>query len=436
MNRLIAGLALSLFLALPFSFTGVARAQDGPPTQATGPAAVAATPARTGTVTGQLTNGTASGTIPGSLAMMLHARDETGETVMLNGTLDQKGAFRFDNVKMQDGWIFAAMLVYNGVTFFSESVAVTPGSNQISLPLTVYETTTDASAVRIDQLHTFLDYAGGEVAVGEVYLISNASDRVVSDTVDLPDGRKASLEFALPDGASHVSFEANASTADFSMIDAAHFAASTPLQPGSGRSQVIVQYTLPYKSGMEISHPIRYPAVAVNIIERADAGVTVSGPRLAEPKTTTMGDGGKYLVYSLGTVSAPAGLTLSLNGEPNYQASGGGASTAEAAPSGLTAALERAALPIAGGVSGLTLVGLGVWWLRRAGRQATEEEDTGSGPPAPSAGQADWTGVLQAIALLDAAHERGEVPEADYTEQRTALKAQARAILQAEQTGN
>ncbi len=437
MKKLIAGLALSLLLSLSFSFARVVRAQDGQPTQAPGPTAAAATPARTGSVTGQLTNGTAGGTIPGSLAMMLHAWDEAGETLMLDGTVDEKGAFRFDNVEMQTGWTFAAMLAYNDVTFYSESAPVTPESNEISLPLTVYETSTDASAVLIAQLHTLLDYAGGEVTVGEVYVLSNASDRVVAGAVDLADGRKASLEFALPDGANKVSFEANSSKAAFSMIDAARFADSTPLQPGSGRTQVIVQYTLPYRSGMEIAHAILYPMGGVNIIQRADAGVTIAGPGLAEPTTTTMGDGGSYLVYALGPVPALAGVTLTLTGEPNYQAIDGAAPAAGAAsPSGLAAGLQRAALPIAGGALGLTLVGLGVWWLRRAGRQETEEEDSGHEPATGSAGHADWTGVLHAIAQLDAAHERGEIPEADYAEQRTAMKAQARAVLQAEQTGN
>jgi len=36
----------------------------------------------------------------------------------------------------------------------------------------------------------------------------------------------------------------------------------------------------------------------------------------------------------------------------------------------------------------------------------------------------------------DAAHERGEVPELDYAEQRAALKTQARGLLQIERVGD
>ncbi len=435
MKRLLPGLVLSVSLSLSLflSFAPIARAQQGGPTAEPTPASGD----RTGVVTGQLANGTAGGDVPGNLAMMLHAWDDAGETLMLDGTVKERGAFRFDNVEMQDGWTLAAMLTYNDVTFFSESETVAPASNEISLPLTVYDTTTDASAVRIAQFHAFPDYAGGEVTVAEVYVLSNTSDRVVAGAVELPDGRKASLEFALPDGANRVSFEANSSMANFSMIDAARFADATPLQPGSGRSQVIVQYTLPYKSGMEISHAIWYPVDGINIIQRADAGVTVAGPGLAEPKTTTMGDGTNYVVYALGPVPAAAGLTLTLTGKPNFQALEGAAPVTEAASqSGLTAGLEGAALPIAGGILGTTLVGLGLWWLRRAGRQETDDEELSSEPATASVGPANWTGVLQAIAQLDAAHERGEVPDADYAEQRTAWKAQARALLEVERTGH
>ncbi|MBI3361494.1 MAG: hypothetical protein HY023_10330 [Chloroflexi bacterium] len=216
---------------------------------------------RTGTVTGQIVSGTSGGGVPGGVAVILHAWDQSGETVMLDGAADSSGAFRFDDVPLQDGWTFGAMLTYNDVTFFSDFVEVKPETSELVLPLTIYETTPDASSVRISQMHAFLDFAPGEVAVSEIYILSNGSDRAVVGGTTLADGRTATLEFALPPGANKVSFKGDDSGGRF-LITPEGFADTGAVQPGEGATQIIVSYTLPYSSGMTVAHPVNYPAEA------------------------------------------------------------------------------------------------------------------------------------------------------------------------------
>ena len=149
MTKLFFALALSFLLWL--SFAGRTSAQTEMPPSAD----------RTGTVTGQIVNGTDGGKIPGGHAIMLHAWDENGETVMLDGVADSAGVFRFDEAPMKDGWVFAAMLAYNDVTFFSDGVKVQPGAKEIPLALAIYETSSDASQAWVSQYHTLLDFAPG-----------------------------------------------------------------------------------------------------------------------------------------------------------------------------------------------------------------------------------------------------------------------------------
>lgn len=422
--------ALSLAVSLALLAARPARAQDDSPTAPADP-----TPAHTGTVMGQLANGTVGGDIPGNLAVMLHAWDAAGETLMLDGQVDPAGAFRFEAVEMQAEWTFAAMLTYNDVTFFSGPAPVLPDQDQITLPLTVYETTTDTAAVRVSQLHTFLEYVGGEVTVAEVYVLSNTVDRVVAGGVTLPDGRVATLEFAVPDGANKVSFEANESKSRFGMLDAGRFADTAPLLPGEGTAQVVVDYSLPYQAGMALAHPILYPVDGLNVIQRAEAGVDITGPALAAPVTQTMGDGVRYAVYTSGELAAPAGLSLALTGRPNEVAPAAAGSSAAPVP-GLGAEPERLALPIAGGLLGLALIGGGVWWLRRSTRQDAEPEPTRAGDASTRpASDDEWNHLVRAIAELDAAHERGELADQDHAAARANLKARARDLLAAEQAG-
>ncbi len=421
MRTLLAALAIALALTLVVSDT--ARAQEGDPPANAGD--------RAGVVFGQLTNGTPGGETPGSLALMLHAWDEAGETVMLDGTADAAGAFRFENVPLQDGWTFAAMGAYNDVTYFSDFVPVLAGATELPLPFVVYETTTATAAVRISQLHTFLEFVAGEISVTEVYVLSNLGDRAVTGGVALPDGRAATLQFALPAGANKVSFKGNDSTARF-VVTADGFADIEPLLPGEASGQILVTYSLPYQTGMTIAHGLPYPVESLNLLHRAEAGVTVSGEGLNAPTEQEMGEGQRYTLYEGAAQPAGASLELTLAGRPDFLpappvAPAEPSTAGESPASDPAGVVEQLALPVSGAVFGLALLAAGVWWLRRNRAAELEPETISDGDTN------DWDGLVRTIALLDDAHERGEVSDGDYAERRSALKAQARALLAAEE---
>lgn len=411
MTRLLVVLAFSFFVSFSFIPRAVAQSETPPPS-------------RTGTVFGQIANGTQGGEIPAELALMLHAWDEQGETVMLDGKTDSSGAFRFENVPMQDGWVFAAMLSYHDVTFFSETAEVQPEIKELALPLIVYETTPDASAVRVSQMHVFLDFVSGKLTVGEIYVLSNAGDRALVGGLTLPDGKSATLQFALPAEANEVRFEGE-DTARF-VITPEGFADTGAVLPGENTAQVVVTYVLPYTSGMTFAHIVNQPVEAANVLVRADSGVTLAGDGLSEPIPREMQTGESFNIYAAGPLTPDESLAVTLSGEPSYRMADGmsGAATGASAPA-LSAIVNRWAIPIAGGLLGMALIAAGAWWWRRSVKPEAELQEVVQG--------GDWSGILQAIAALDDAHERGEVPEEAYRSRRAELRARARAILQAQE---
>ena len=413
MTKYFAAVALTLTLALPFVSNAAAQSETPPP-------------GRTGTVTGQIANGTAGGEVPSDLALMLHAWDESGETVMLDGQADASGAFRFEDVPMQDGWVFAAMLSHRDVTFFSETGEVMPETKEIALPLIVYETTPDASAVRISQMHVFLDFVPGKLTVGEIYVLSNTGDRAVVGGLPLPAkrGKTATLQFTLPAEANEVRFEGE-DTARF-VITPEGFADTGAVLPGESTAQVMVTYVLPYTSGTTFAHAVNQPVEAANILMRADAGVTLVGDGLSEPTPREMQTGETFNIYAAGPRAPGESLAVTLTGEPTYRMADGmsGAATGASAPA-LSATVNRWAIPIAGGLLGVALIAAGVWWWRRSGKPEAELQEVVQG--------GDWSGILQAIAALDDAHERGEVADDEYHLRRTELRVRARSILQAQE---
>ncbi len=406
-----------LTLTLTLTLAPRAAAQSGTPP-----------PERTGTVTGQIVNGTSGGEVPAGLAVMLHAWDEVGEAVMLDGAADLDGAFRFEDVPMKDGWVFAAMLSYNDVTFFSENGEVASQTKEIALPLTIYETTSDASTVRIAQMHAFLDFAPGELTVGEIYVLSNPGDRAVAGGLALPDNRTATLQFMLPAGVNEVGFQGDNSGQRF-VITPEGFADTGAVLPGEGTAQVIVTYSLPYSSGMTFAHTVNYPVEAVNVLMSADSGVTLAGKGLSDPTPRQMQTGETFNVYAAGPLASGESITVTLTGQPIYHAGdeASGAMT-QPQPSALAAVAERWGFPIAGGILGVAMIVFGAWWWRRGARI-----DVASEPEFDPA--ADWETVLRGIAELDEAHERGEVIEEAYRTRRAELRMKAKAILQAKEAG-
>jgi plastocyanin len=396
MIRIQAILVLALSVALAVALG--ARAQVS-----------ASAPERTGTVTGQVVNGTPGGAVPGGLAVMLHAWDDSQETVMLDGTADSAGAFRFDDVPMQAGWVFMAMLTHEAVTYFSEAVPATADTTALQLPLTIFQSTGDDSAVIVTQLHAFFEFEPGEMLVSEVYVLSNAGDRAVVGGQTPADGQSATLQFALPAGANKVKFEGEASRF---VITPDGFADLGPVLPGQGTAQVFVSYSLPYSPGMTLAHDMNYPVMAATFLVNAGSGVALAGDGVGDPIPRQLESGKTFDIYSASPLSAGSQVAVTLTGEPVYRsASEMGGEMSEGRSRLLAGLPEQAAIPAAGACLGLVLIGLGVWWWRRSA-QADAIEAASDLPN-------EWGTVLHGLADLDQAHEAGRLAEAAYQRQRS-----------------
>jgi hypothetical protein len=76
---------------------------------------------------------------------------------------------------------------------------------------------------------------------------------------------------------------------------------------------------------------------------------------------------------------------------------------------------------IGGILIGLLLVAFGIWWFKRPEPALAVAE---------TSDEATYKDLLTQIALLDDAHEQGEVDEVTYQTRRAELFRQARALIQ------
>ena len=389
---------ISIFLLVT---TRVASAQKQPPSSP-------ADGSWTGEVSGAITNGTPGGSVPGGLDLMLHAWDETdAQKLMLHGQSTPEGRFVFDEVPFETGLVYAVMAVYEDGMYYSDLAQVAPDQTELQLEVPIYESTTDLSQARIDQVHVLFYFDQGGLAVSEVYVLSNLGDTTVKGADTLEDGTPVTLKFRLPEEAASISFSRD-NGGRFLQYPGG-FADTSPLVPGEGASQVLVSYVLPYEDGLVYSFSAPLETGSLSFLAPQDSGLTLEGEGIEASGEWPMQDGTNFTVFSHAAIRPGETIRLTLSGQPE---------TGTAASDSLVSRNIGPGIGIGGLALGLALIFLGVWWWRKPESQPEETPVR------------DFQQILTEIAVLDETYERGEIEQAEYAVQRADLRQQAKATAQ------
>jgi len=393
----------------------VAAAPD--PAATANSAEVAAAP-QSITVRGRVSNATPGGSVPQGLKATLLAFSGMSQAFEQSAEVAADGAYVFEDVEYSAEMIYMVQVDANGVIFNSNVLhGGDLSGREAELPVSIYDTTTDASVLRSDRMHVFFDFSTpGKVQVANLYIISNSSDKVV---VAEGEGNPV-LTYELPEGATNLIFEDGAIGDRF--VDTGNgFGDLMNIGPGEGATQLLFAYDLPYerKLSVKIKPPLPVDAAVVML----PLGIKLTSDQLMDAGQRDVQDGMSVQMYQTsGGLDAGQTLDLTLSG----QASAGGAAGQD----------SPASLLIGLGALGLVLAGAG-WWLYTRRREmepalagAAGEVD-GAAPFAAAEGQSS-DALLDEIMALDDLHASGKLPEAAYQERRAALKARLAEIIQAE----
>ncbi|MGH2605960.1 MAG: c-type cytochrome, partial [Anaerolineales bacterium] len=351
-----------------------------------------------GTVAGRVINGTGGAEIPVGLEVTLHGFDDQAEVVTRTTRVDGQGAYAFDEVEDAPGRLFVVTVTYQGVLYGTEIAHMPEAGASTDIPLTIYETTTDPSAARIDRLHLLLQFPSADtVEIVELWLVSNPGDRTVATTEG-----EGLLQVSLPPGAGKLSFDEGERFRDFP----GGFVDTFPLRPGEGSSQLTFSYQLPYPRRLELERTFPLEVAAAVILVPED-GPEVSGPGVIDAGVRQVGEIVLHQ-YEVGPLPVGEPVALTLAGRPPSASGSGGLSVT---PSSV----------LGGAVLLISLAAAG-WWLRRPGGRARKAM--------PDAAGSRPQEVLAAIARLDEDHEAGRIGEEDYQGRRLELKRRAVELLQ------
>ncbi len=379
-------------------------------------------------VSGQVTNGATGEVVTEGEARLRAFNTSFQETMNITTTVDVDGRYQFNLPAVEPDWIFLASVTYKELGFSSDAGQLSRSQPTLELPIIVYEATTDPAAIAFEQVHLVLGFQGDVMQVSELYVIDNRATAVFVGESGNPE--LGTIQINLPEGAENPIFERTLGSME-STIPATEviqtdtgWADTLPMHPGAGGLNLIVTYFLPYEDGMTLSHSLPYPADSANII-MPDVGVTVKGGAWEFQGGQEMpGGGGSFLSYAQAGLQAGDELTMQFEGEPTASAASVGGNTV--APRNSTNELL-----IGGGILLIVIVaGIFLYqnWQSPSYADEYEYDEYEESDEAAHLSQVDQ--LLQAIADLDEAHERGETNDDDYASQREQLKAELRTLWQ------
>lgn len=241
-----------------------------------GPGSLAAAPE--GVLEGQLVNKTPGGASVAGQEVTLRTYWQNSEKGTASTKTDGEGRFRFSGLATEQGYSYDLTVTYQEAEYNSPKVSFDAGESSKALEMAVYDSTTSDAAIKVTVSHVILYVEEGSLFVGEFLQFINDGDHtyVGSQTV-APDGKKATLQFSLPRGASDLQY--SRSLMDCCVVPIPEgFVDTMAVQPGT--KEVAFSYRLRYSPPeYNFSRRIDYPTEVMNLL--------ISGAAQAESQQLT-----------------------------------------------------------------------------------------------------------------------------------------------------
>ncbi len=372
-----------------------------------------------GVIAGQVQNAT-TGQPVGDVEVRLRRWQEDIELPPLSVQADPDGSFRFEGLDTLSHAFYRAEAIYSDVSFPGEFVGFEPGVTQLSLPISVYETTTSDEAISVERFH-FIAFGDqpGFFTVLELYQFSNGGERAYVGTVN-ETGRRETVRMALPAGAQDLFLQTGTMGVDFLETDEGLVATSV-IAPGVETFEAAFVYVVAYSgASLSLDRPLYYDTTSVNGLV-LDVGAKLESEALVFGGERTA-QGQTFLQYTGQNLKAGETLPVRLGDLDKIEfastpdASGG----SRVIPS--TGLSQTSLLWMMLGFGVLAVVfGLAYPWLRPRlrGEALASEGDLGR----------ERQRLLFTLARLDQAYEAGQLNETVYRRARAQRKAELADVV-------
>lgn len=377
----------------------------------------------TGKVEGQLINMTkdAAPGSTGNLTVTL-VSVPVSATTMLTATTqsDANGNFVFSNLDTISTTRYFVTASYASVDYYSDILNfASPLSTTLPADIQVYESTDDSSAIKVTQSHVIFDVQTPWLAVQQIIVMQNTSDRVyIGKPIAGP--HRLTMSVPLLSQAINIQFD-DPNVQDSVLIGDGVMTYTLPIGPG--QDQIVFQYDVPFTPpNYDFSMTLPYGADKFGIY-MPDVGEKITSQQLAVAPDPMAGTPGAPKFLAMAGNAFAAGTTIKAS-FTNLPATAPQASATTTSPQANTATTpaptdntQMIGLVVLG-IAAVAAIALLAYPLLRKRSTAPAQQPVAAAPAANAR-----MDLLQQIADLDDDHEAGKVTDAEYQEKRAALKA-------------
>ncbi len=257
-----------------------------------------------GIIEGQVLNASLGDSPVQGATVILRVWSGDEQRAPLEETTDDQGQFRFEGLDTQTHR-YQLRVDHEGIAYGFDIEDFPEGENLLSLPISVYDTTTSDDALLVERAHLIIDYRAGVLDVQEVLIIANRG----KTTYVGPQGEEGqgTIRFSLPPAAADLQLP-DEWTARSVVMSEDGFAYTLPILPGT--KEFFFSYAVPITSSSYVlSKPIIYSTKHLDVF-LAESDIAVTAPGLVSQETLTL-QGGRY--RHLSGSDLPAGSTLALH---------------------------------------------------------------------------------------------------------------------------
>ncbi len=217
---------------------------------------------------------------------------------------DEKGAFVFSGIEIPEGTIPFLVAAYKGVRYRSVLDPSKFPDHRISVELSVYESSKDRSILSIAGDHQIIDPAGGKLAVMEIVVLENRSDRAFNDP-------ERGVPLPLP--VTGVFESVQGVPPRTIVLENGRYRYKGAVYPG--RQEMSIAYRIPYTTPvLSFEKPLDLPIGRFMLLLK-EGPVRAEGEGLRELETRRFGES-TYRIYQSATMGKGQNFTITLSNLP------------------------------------------------------------------------------------------------------------------------
>lgn len=386
------------------------------------------TPASTFTLIGTVSNGTTgeplSGNIP--LSVFIVGLDESGNPLDLyeaETTLDENLTYTFADVPLVRG-ILSVQITYAGINQYSDFLLLPNdiASTTHSMDIVVYETTTNDSTIVIRSSESLVDAvtSEGSSLVYQTLEFVNTGDRAYIGE----DGLTIKVPF--PSNAANPAITSLGSDSTRFVLEGNTFRDTFPMFPGDAYAMTIeISYNIRYSGSMTVQQAFPYAVENLGVFTYQARALEITSEQLSPGGTVTV-NGNVYTgKQTTAPLSAGSIITYTIRDTSNTPSStASNPTTTDTSEDDTSSSLLQDNANLILGIGVLLIVAGGMYLIYDL--QKTRILAQTSQAKTTHGTHQSKDDLLNEIAELDDAFERGELKEEYYEQQRAALKEKLR----------